>query len=88
MSSTKGDAFMTREEVKRAAVSRVRVPDEFSGVLDKSVAKWLLMFPEKYKFGPREVMSLERLLRRELQAAGHERGNRLREESRVQESEQ
>ena len=54
---------MTRSEVVRAAFGRLGLSEGSAGDV---VAGWLRFFSERYVFGPRDVMALCRLLRREL----------------------
>lgn len=70
---------MTKDDVKRQILARVTVPVGLAGVAGEVLDKWLGLYPGHFKFGPAVVMAGERLLRRELTAAGRSQANRERE---------
>lgn len=69
---------MTREDLKRQVLARVNVPVGFFALGDTILSRWLDAYPAKFVFGPAEVMSAERQLRRELNYAQRKAANALR----------
>jgi hypothetical protein len=60
---------MTREELKIQVLARVKVPAEFSGMVETVMNDWLKGYREGWDFGPSSVLSVERELRRKLNLA-------------------
>lgn len=57
---------MTRDEVQRQVMIRVRVPVGMDGHAAESLERWLQAFPVSFVFSPSYVQAGCRLLRREL----------------------
>jgi hypothetical protein len=60
---------MTREDLKKQVLLRVKVPAEFSGLADTVMNDWLKGYREGWDFGPSSVLSVEREVRRKLNLA-------------------
>lgn len=69
---------MTREDLKRQVLARVKVPEEFSGLCDAALELWLTMYRDNFRFSPEEVLAAERLLRRKINQAQRADANALR----------
>lgn len=69
---------MTREDLKRQVLARVKVPAEFSGLVEQVLSDWLNGYREDFNFGPAAVLSVERLVRRELDYAQRMAAAKLR----------
>lgn len=57
---------MTREDLKKQVLARVKVPAELSGLAEQSMNDWLKGYRESFDFGPSTVLAVERELRRQL----------------------
>ena len=71
---------MTKQELKRQVLARVKVPAEFESTIAAVVDCYLDRYYGRFRFGPGEVMAVERLLRRELNQAERVARNRRTEE--------
>lgn len=60
---------MTREDLKRQVLARVKVPAELSGMAETVISGWLKGYRADFNFGPQTVLSVERELRRHLTLA-------------------
>lgn len=69
---------MTREDLKKQVLARVKVPAEFSELADTVLADWLIAYPLKFSFSPEAVLSAERQLRRDLTFAQRAAAAKLR----------
>lgn len=69
---------MTREDLKRQVLGRVKAPAEFCDMAETLLADRLKLYPLKFSFGPQDVLSEERLLRRELNFAQRMAAAKLR----------
>lgn len=69
---------MTREDLKRQVLARVKVPAEFSDSAEALMGNWLKVYRAGFNFGPAEVLSVERELRRRLNYAQRKASNALR----------
>lgn len=69
---------MTREDLKRQVLARVKVPSEFYGMAETVMEYWLKGYREGWNFDPRSVFSVERELRRKLNLAQRVASNALR----------
>jgi hypothetical protein len=75
---------MTREDLVKQVMARVKVPVGFEDCAYAALDKWMVLYPASFKFGSAAVLAAERLLRRALNAAGRERSNgRVEEEART-----
>lgn len=69
---------MTREDLKRQVLARVKAPAEFSGMAETVLIDWLKGYRADFDFGPAAVLSAERQLRRELNYAQRAASAKLR----------
>jgi hypothetical protein len=60
---------MTRDDVVREVMSRVRVPRGAESHAGECLNKWLALYPAHFRFGPSAVQAGARLLERELAKA-------------------
>lgn len=60
---------MTREDLKKQVLARVKVPAEFSRMAETVMSDWLKGYREGFDFGPQTVLSVERELLRQLNLA-------------------
>lgn len=69
---------MTRDDLKKQVLARVKVPAESSVLAETVFSDWLKHYPLKFSFGGEAVLSAERLLRRELNDAQRVASAKLR----------
>jgi hypothetical protein len=63
---TREGVAMTRDELKKQVVARVKVPVGSEGGAQNALDVWLGQFRHEFKFGPHEFQAACRLVRREL----------------------
>lgn len=69
---------MTREDLKRQVLARVKVPAELSDLVETVMSDWLKGYRADFNFGPEAVLSAERELLRRLNLAQRTPSNALR----------
>lgn len=69
---------MTRDDLKRQVLARVKVPAEFSWIADAVLDDWLKGYRKDFNFGPAAVLSAERELQRKLNLVQRKDSSALR----------